>query len=91
MLAQTVCDGCQPNRAKRGVTHRSKARHNCIGVGCACGSCHPTPPVTQEQYETWMAILGAKGIQGGKMVKEFYVQNSIVLGKMLKEKKLKPE
>jgi hypothetical protein len=47
--------------------------------------------VTQEQYDTWMAILGARAIQRAKSVEEFYVQNTIVLTKMLKQKKLKPD
>jgi hypothetical protein len=83
MLMETpghICPGCQPRRASYGSKHKSKAEHRCQGNGCQCGSCYPRPPVSNEQYKTWMATIG-----------EFYIQNSIVLAKMLKQKKLKPE
>lgn len=75
-----ICTGCQPRRDSYMVKHRSKARHECLGNGCGCGSCYPTPPVSDEKYNTWMATLGA-----------FYIENSKTLGKMLIERKLKPK
>jgi len=75
-----ICQGCLPRRDGTNAKHKGKAGHFCERNGCLCGSCHPTGPVSNEQYKTWMATIG-----------EFYIQNSIVLSKMLKQKKLKPD
>ena len=89
MLGQ-VCSGCQPRRDSKGVKHRSKAAHHCLGNNCICGSCYPAPPITDSQYlaavkaieerRTWMAKLGG-----------FYVDNTKALIKMVETGKLKPD
>jgi hypothetical protein len=75
-----VCDGCLPRRDKSGVKHRSRAEHRCSGLGCGCGSCYPTGPVTQDQYDSWMAKLGG-----------FYIHNTKALVEIVKEKVVKKE
>ena len=75
-----ICSGCQPKRSSDNAKHKSKAAHRCSGNGCLCGSCNSWHPVTDTEYKTWMANLGG-----------FYVENTKLLVKMVKSKKLKPD